>query len=113
MSVKWLLAFFFVFVLLILMLLKVPVIVVSVSELSVQKQSCSWADGLLYYHCFYYFDGAFTGALQPNPTFPRGAGLEEISAAVLLSVCLLHVWQIHFDGSYSTICPEQLQAGTG
>lgn len=63
---------------------------------------------------FYYFDAAFTGALQPNPTFPRGAGLAvEISAAVLLSVCLLHMWQIHFDGSYSTICPEQLQAGTG
>lgn len=62
---------------------------------------------------FYYFDGAFTGALQPNPTFPQDAGLAEISAAVLLSVCLLHVWQIHFDGSYSTICPEQLQAGTG
>lgn len=37
---------------------------------------------------FYYFDAAFTGALQANPPFPRGAGLAaEISAAVLLSVC--------------------------
>lgn len=41
---------------------------------------------------FYYFDAAFTGALPPNPTFPQDAGLAgEISAAVLLSVCLLHV----------------------
>lgn len=60
---------------------------------------------------FYYFDAAFTGALHPNPTCPQDAGLAvEISAAGLLGACL---WQIHFDGSYRTICPEQLQAETG
>lgn len=36
---------------------------------------------------FYYFDAAFTGALQPNPTFPQDAGLAaEKSAAQCLFV---------------------------
>lgn len=93
----------------ILMILNAPVIVVSKPGLSVQKQSRSWADGLLYYHSFIIL--MVPSLARPNPTFPRDAGLEEISAAVLLSVCLLHAWQIHFEGKLRYNLPRAAPGG--